>query len=341
MIYNADKRIIFVDVLKAITIFLVVLGHTPLLSSLAIQWIYAFHMPAFFAVYGMTYDIQSHSDRGWMNREFLLSKAKRLLVPCFVWGLIYAEFSVKNIAYMSWGSQAAFRAAGSLTSLWFLPCMFLSVCMFEIVMRFVSSLQNRNHRIAILIIITMACFAVGALLPRASRGYPWSVDVSFTALGFLITGYGFQTIIRSTPVLNEKRNSIWILILVIAFIISLSFLANLRFITIRNVDMASRNFGNLFLFVLTASAGIVMLTALSVILEGSRFSKFLSTLGKYSMPIFLLHKPMVLSASKYLSDYGANTWVAGVAIALVVTAICLVISLILENFAPNLIGQKR
>ena len=53
------EREVWVDYAKAILIFLMVLGHTPGTTGLPREFIYAFHMPAFFIISGYLY--KSHS----------------------------------------------------------------------------------------------------------------------------------------------------------------------------------------------------------------------------------------------------------------------------------------
>ena len=49
------QRIIFIDWLKAIGIFLVIVGHMPMGDNMLRNWIYSFHMPLFFFASGFLY----------------------------------------------------------------------------------------------------------------------------------------------------------------------------------------------------------------------------------------------------------------------------------------------
>ena len=340
MLYTSNNRMQFIDIFKALAIFLVVLGHlpAPLRSLTVTQWIYSFHMPAFFAVYGMTYNLNRHAVNGWLNGSFLKRKVKRLLVPCFAWGLVYASFSIKNLAYVAYGSQASFIRASSLSSLWFLTCMFLTVCIFELLMCLLFKLEASKVQWIIMIAIAIILFIVGASLPRTDIGFPWCVDIMPVGVGFVIVGYGIKTIILRLSYLKEEQTSAWLIIFLISVAITFLYIPNLTFVSGNNVDMASRRFGNMALYVLTAIGGIVMLTALSVLLAKIKGINRIAVLGVYSMPVFLLHKFPIVAVSSYLVGMGYTSCWLGLLIVVLIIILCYFVSRILEVFAPNLIG---
>lgn len=55
-----NKRLEYIDIVKGIGIFLMVLGHSYSEdnASLIIKWLYSFHMPLFFIVSGVLYGIR-------------------------------------------------------------------------------------------------------------------------------------------------------------------------------------------------------------------------------------------------------------------------------------------
>ena len=79
-----NKRILWVDVAKAIGIYFIVLGHVLTTGTLR-RWIFAFHVPLFFFLAGVTLKTNST----WM--DFVKKKAKGLLIP-------YISFSFVSMA---------------------------------------------------------------------------------------------------------------------------------------------------------------------------------------------------------------------------------------------------
>ena len=100
-------RILYIDILKLFTIYLVIWGHAIMHfqpnygDSTIFQLIYSFHMPLFmmlsgyFAVSSMELDVKT----------FFVKKFRQLLLPCISWGivcwftitsgLIYGEFNLQ------------------------------------------------------------------------------------------------------------------------------------------------------------------------------------------------------------------------------------------------------
>lgn len=106
-----EKRSHYIDVLKTILIFMVVLGHCiqygsgeSFLSNLefyecpVFKTIYTFHMPAFMIISGYLFfmSCKRHS-----NKELLLSRIRSLLIPNLVWCVLLSTvilvFSQKSI----------------------------------------------------------------------------------------------------------------------------------------------------------------------------------------------------------------------------------------------------
>ena len=93
------SRIELIDLAKAITIFLVFLGHTTgnLDTPLYRRVLYSFHMPLFFFLAGLS--IKPVPLTGWDSwHKFLQKNALALIVPYLIWGLIYAPFSFDILA---------------------------------------------------------------------------------------------------------------------------------------------------------------------------------------------------------------------------------------------------
>jgi len=85
------KRLVSLDIARAICVILVVLGHylpvdAPVWYVYIHDMIYLFHMPLFFFASGFVYASQTTADISYM--EFILKKVKRLMVPYFSTSLI-------------------------------------------------------------------------------------------------------------------------------------------------------------------------------------------------------------------------------------------------------------
>ncbi len=99
------KRNIIFDAIKAFAILLVVLGHSIQYVSGLDYWndhvfriIYSFHMQLFFIVSGFFFQSSLRLNIG----EFLYKKSISLLLPCFVWAVIFSILDFKDIHTLLW-----------------------------------------------------------------------------------------------------------------------------------------------------------------------------------------------------------------------------------------------
>lgn len=77
------KRIDYIDILKAIGIILMVMGHISFGTHFYI-FIHAFHMPLFFFISGYLYKRKDF-------KSFFVGKLKSLLLPYYIFGMLASD----------------------------------------------------------------------------------------------------------------------------------------------------------------------------------------------------------------------------------------------------------
>lgn len=201
-----NKRNDFMDFLKGIGIFLVILGHH---KNWITGWIYSFHMPLFFMLAGV---FHKNEDKYF---DFFMKKLKNLLVSYFFFAIILFLFwlvigrkfgessidntpikecfigifygnEIKGISSMEWG-----------VPIWFLLCLFLISNIFY----FISKLDLKK-----VIFIEIGFIIVSAI----SRKYipillPWNLQRALTDISFYTIGYYAKEFIKNK---DEKNNMI-------------------------------------------------------------------------------------------------------------------------------------
>lgn len=181
------QRITYIDSAKALLIGLVVLGHilqyaNPyydiLPYTLAQEFIYSFHMPAFFLLSGILSDEETWRKRGFA--ELLKSRLRTLAVP-------YVFFELLAIAYKHFVLNSVSLTDGLLLMVtlrcnvgadWFLPALFLASVLYWVYVR----CPGKYKWIPAIVI----GFAVPCILPD---GHGW--DLLFRGIlgfGFMVTG---------------------------------------------------------------------------------------------------------------------------------------------------------
>ena len=133
---SSQKRIFWIDWAKAIGISLVVWGH---FSPIARHEIFLFHMPFFFMLSGYLAWRVKRFDVSFFNK-----KARTLLLPCFMVGLM---FTLINREY------DAFIFSEFHDGYWFLWSLFCIWCLFALVKWFISLCRIKNVLIEIGILL--------------------------------------------------------------------------------------------------------------------------------------------------------------------------------------------
>lgn len=346
------KRIAYIDLMKVYTIFLVILGHSTIYTGFPKQWIYSFHMPAFFALYGMTYNINRHAAKGFLTVDFIRQRFIRLMIPAIIWAVGYSiispfddtPFRLSDLLYIAYFSQTSLRIAGSLTSIWFIPCMFLSVLLTELITGFIHK-KSKDSKATIYKLIVITIFILTSItfvLPRFSHGYPWCINLVPLATAMIMIGYLVRQIVDSSSILCAKNKFMLPLVLILAFaILCAASWFNWQFITGKNVDMASAKFGNALLYLAGAIAGIVMAVSLSKITCPSRLNPTLAFAGANTYGIFLVHKPLIIALGTLLASMGYGNLFAAFLSAIFVLFISVAITLVIDKIYPPLIGNKK
>lgn len=178
-----SRRIETIDIAKAITIFCVILGHTTgnLDTPMFRRVLYAFHMPLFFLLAGLSIKPKVvYGLRGW--GAFLYKNILALMAPYLVWGLVYAPFSYPNMGALFYGSWEALTRMETLTSLWYLPCFFVSRIIVQIVVNIAEYAKVKSVPLWCGI-AALPLIAAGLFIPHSENGVPWCADIALAAGG--------------------------------------------------------------------------------------------------------------------------------------------------------------
>lgn len=341
---KGKARIELIDVAKAITIFLVIVGHAASNSATPLyrRVLYSFHMPLFFFLAGMSIKPFPVNDwEGW--RKFLKKNILALIVPYFIWGLIFSPFSFAIFPKLFYGSWTVIASTGTLSSLWFLTAFFVARIITQTVVSFSFRFENSKRRLFYML-SAVAVFAIGFLFPHLEQGYPWCLDVAFVASGFILMGIA----LREQILIIAQQKTI---VLSAIFAVSLAiFLCStvFRADSLTLMRMCASEYGNLFWFFVTSLSGTVVVVALSMLFiriarEGIRpFSyKAITYIGTHTMGIFLLHKNMLQDLilpflANIIPDMESIRIILGSFITLVIAVL---LCTVIEIYIPQLLGQ--
>lgn len=290
-------RLPYIDAAKGIGILLVVLGHIVPVDSHVKGFLYSFHMPLFFILAGMVLPCAEKIE-GASFLQLFLKRCKSLLLPYFLVGGGYSLVvtrSIKRALYLFYGSGFAVHAAGSISSLWFLPVLFLAVLMAFLLVKYGCSVW--------LSIIGM--FIAGMLMPEVCKyGWPFGLDVAFVATAFVLMGFALKGFVTRC----ELKWYWMTLIALVLLLIPWGFWKFNMSMSPAYVSMWKGSYGNIGWFLLNALAGAFGVIAISKVVCLS----MIQYIGRASLWIFVLHRPVLK-----VVDNGIVAFIASVLIPVV------------------------
>ncbi len=191
------KRILWIDIAKAICIFAVIVGHRGIEQA---GFVYAFHLTVFFILSGFTSrvrNIDSSLLKKWfrqlMKPYFLtcLAVLAMELINLVVFNRNFSTAAVTNLiavdlkrfffasgGIMNFGTTDMGRFIGAI---WFLPAMFFARLIFQLIINLV-----KDERIQVVASVLVA--ATGVLISKAVW-LPFSIIPGMFAVPFILVGY--------------------------------------------------------------------------------------------------------------------------------------------------------
>lgn len=288
-------RLSWIDICRGIGILTVIYAHG--LSEDKFRFLfYAFHIPLFFFLSGVTLHHKQHES----TLKSIKKAIRGILIPYFIFAFIcYGlwlipnipnfELSgfiqvVKNILYGNGSGKQFFYNA----VLWFLPCLFATRILFTVLL----NVSNKNR---VLVPLLFICSVGGYLLANyyPQLKLPFGSEIALSSVVFFGLGYLYNSNTRLKSTFENKRLNSAILFTIVTIIF-----AWLNFHSYgHQVDMRMNRMGNYFLFYLGAISGIGMCVTWSYVIKSNKVLEFL---GKNSMMLFVFHLIIFTYISKIL-----------------------------------------
>ena len=239
---SVKKRIKSIDIAKSIGILLIVLGHIQNNETIA-HFIYSFHVPLFFVISGYLYK------KTKKPIEYIKKKAKSILVPYFVFGLIsfvywfvierYFREQIVNPwipfanLFLAQAGEYNFIANAAL---WFLPCLFCTEIIFDWLKRIT---KNDKMLFISIIIITI----IGVIYNELNFiSLPFEFNTALIAVSFYFLGYMWKN--KFEEKFKAKVNQNWQRIIIFSICLITTFI----FSQINNgISMYGEYYNNYFL----------------------------------------------------------------------------------------------
>ena len=247
----------YIDCVKGFAIICVVLGHINREENVLCNWIYSFHLPVFFIVSGILFNIKDN----WKikdTKNFIVKKVSDLLWP-------YVTFSIITIIMKGLQGEANVILEivqkticfDGYSVLWFLPTMFIAEVLFYCLFK---KRDKREYSclciFVLLLLLNILCTYYLSNIFSIKKEYAeWYLIIinifnrTIVATIFMILGYYGYEIIKIIERKNIEKN-------IIIVVGGLLFIANI-FISQRNglVDLHYSKLNNMALYYLCANMG--------------------------------------------------------------------------------------
>ena len=340
----------WIDSWRGLLIMLVVLGHAlGCVKTLAgtemvgrwvgclIDFIYFFHVAAFFSVSGYLW-------RPKKNIKFLGRLFRRLMVPFYIWSIfsVCLYYAASKIVHLPLASIDGGLDSWILTDLecicfgkglsvnhplWFLPCLFLVECVYYLVDLFFSSKRTQVFlmtALAILFVVLQEC--------RFSS-LPFSIQLLPSALIYFAFGRWFVS--KRMPFdLNSTNRCI-------LAVVALLMLISLRFVRLAWVPVPILRY---FLYLLIVCAALELVSLLSRAIS----CKMLATLGTLTIGILAVHRFILTALQVAFSKFARIDFsgdFAALLVSFVITGVALVgssvVTISLSRIIPEIFGVTR
>ena len=328
---TSTKRVNWIDALKALSIFLIVLGHL----------IYGFHVPLFIILSGMTFNINNDN-----FLSFLKKRIYRIIIPYIIWGIISIiiytflgeYFDGKNKISLSkcllgliWGNGEKGFMRWNLP-LWFLPTLFS----INIIYYFIDKHFYRERNLPMLILIE---FIISLIVYKIKifTNLPFGIETAIYLLPFFTFGK-----LLSNKIFNKKYQEIVNRkTLLISIILILS--SSIIIISQKNIDYVADQYRNYILFILSAS--MFSLALILIFININNFNNIILLIGKNTMIILVLHKfPIMFFRNLFpitKNFYINYRFFSSLLISFLTIFLCLIFGQILKKRFPWLFGEKN
>lgn len=334
------RRIVWVDWMKALLIFFVVVGHTKIESSGSnlTSFIYLFHVPAFFFISGFL-----QSTRRGMGGQIWKS-VKYLILAILFWNFFYIVLSngcklllllLKHGDIMVLIQESLKSVVGTFCC-WnqaFLPKItpFWFIWVLVVIKVLYAWLGNKS--ICMKSIFAMVCILYCIVANKTKCSLPFLLDRTFIAIPFYILGNIFRIKDYSTKILSLKP---WLkLVLILIGIVLLVW----SLYIIGTYDMFS-------MYEYTANKSILWYYIISLVgtltlllcCEKLPYNKVVEHLSEGTLLILALH----LTLMKVLGKIGAlDIEPTELLVCLLVCLICIPFIILSKKYFPIALGKRK
>ena len=327
------ERIVWIDQIKGIAFFFVILGHLSL-APVFKSWVFSFHMPVFFFATGCTYNIEKILRTPFS--DYLRKLSRRMLIPyvwmqllCMVPRYLVARIKHGEVPVPTYlfgvlvGNNNLVEAPSN--PLYFVLLLFAA----ELVLFLLVKLAQGDFKKIALFSAMLLPFS---LLSQKIHT-PWHLNVVPAVIAMILLGNLLMRLYRTHRVKLEQMAPVQYIALVAALfsVGVLLWYFNGRF------GLHGNRYGKDFLCAIAAAVCTSVAFAL-VLMKLPKLS-VLTFVGQHTLLYMGLHKPILLVFESLFPSWKEQQWFVWLA-AVVCYVLLIPVTLLAEKFAPFVLGKE-
>lgn len=312
VVYLEKKRIEYLDTAKGILIILMVFGHV-FVGGPVFQYIYSFHMPAFFIISGILLNFSSILKK--TIYDAFKSKICTLIIPLLFFEIIgvftdIARFGI-TLNVFGYATNTLILDFNNGPS-WFLWALFVDEMLFIIIYKYI---KIKYIRIIVSVSIGLIMATHGSIFPLFES----------TGVGLLFVTFGYCAY---SCFMKQKKN---------IFIIFAGLLSVATNAFNGNIGLGSGNYGNsVFLYIIAAISGTYLVIHISKMITFQFFKYF----GQNTLTVVGTHQAVLLLIRTY-TNREIFSVPFGIGVFTFTIMLEVLIIYIFNRFVPFFVGKKK
>lgn len=287
------SRNIQIDIIKAVGIILVVMGHSSFPHT---HFVYLFHLAIFFIATGYFFK-EDHVKDFQSLKKFIINKVKRLYLPyvigngiCILLNNFFIDLNIYNITNHQYYTikeiiiniikVMLFKGnTEMLGATWFLGILFIITISYAIIEYVLNKNINiKKHKNKIQLLIAVVLLLLGCYLSREDFNIKFINLSIFTCYILFYIGERFRKYEK------DRKNIIRIVITLLSFV----FLILLD--KYGTIELSKNEYTNPIYFIIVSLLGWYMVYNVSYYLSKLKIiNKILQYIGEHTMPILIFH----------------------------------------------------
>lgn len=321
-----QKRVYWLDSMRALAIYLIVLGHVLNGRSIWI-WIYSFHVPLFIIISGYLFNGVRYRFFEFFKKRFFM-----LMIPYYFFSLLsiivfqilkkYLDTEInvsfyKSLIGMLWanGQNGNFTFMKWNLPLWYVPMIFLM----EILAYFIFKKIDSYQKLAISFFLSVVIAAI-IYNNQLLNNLPFSAETVIYLFPFFIFGKTLKKLNFDEYLHNKKIK--------LAIGIFFLFIGSVATKFTRNIDYVSDQYRNYYVFIaiaLSISFGLFLIFSVK-----SNGFILMNYIGKHTLAILFLHnflKIFIMNFIPFIDNiFKFFPLVTSIIISSIIVLICLIIA---------------